>query len=286
MLETIAYLHELMSSFRRSMGEIRHRARVRRQGPIREKERLGLLGPRPNYAYGLLKACDLARFVGAKKVTACEFGVATGDGLLAMCDLAAQLEPETGVEIRIVGFDTGSGLPQIEGYEDHPELWSPGDFPMADRMTLVNRVGDRAELIFGDITETVNGFVAGLSPQAPLGFISIDVDIYSGARSALRCLMGPADRYTPAIAIYLDDVGFYFANRWCGELRAVEEFNGAGEHRKIDRDYSIAKRSPEGWHARTFVAHILDHEIRRKPRERKVMGLGDHLEMMRSFGLV
>ena len=156
---------------------------------------------------------------------------------------------------------------------------------MADRQTLINRIGNRAELVFGDIADTVDGFIASLSPQAPLGFISVNVDIYSSTRSALRCLMGPADRYTPAVAVYLDDVGFYFANRWCGERRAVEEFNAAGEHRKIDRDYCVAKRSPEPWHTHTFVAHILDHDIRKKPRERKAMGLDDHLEMMRSFGL-
>ena len=123
MQQTMAYLRELMSSFRQSMGRTRHRARVRASGSIWERERLGLINPRPHYAYGLLRACGLARFAGVKQVTACEFGVATGNGLLALCDLAAQLEPATGTAIRIVGFDTGSGLPQIEGYEDHPELW-------------------------------------------------------------------------------------------------------------------------------------------------------------------
>lgn len=244
-----------------------------------------MLGPRPNYAYGVLKACDLARFAGASKVTVCEFGVATGDGLLALCDLADLLGPATGVEIRVVGFDTGAGLPRVEGCEDHPELWSPGDFPMVNRETLVQRIGNRAELIFGDIAETVDGFVNTLSPQAPLGFVSVDVDIYSSTRAALRCLTGPPDRYPPAVAMYFDDVSFYFANRWCGELKAVDEFNEANEFRKIDRDYNIAQRPREPWHDHMYVAHILDHELRQRPRDRQGMGLADHMQLMRSFGL-
>jgi len=37
-----------------------------------------------------------------------------------------------------------------------------------------------------DIGETVGAFTASLDGSAPLGFISVDVDIYSGAKSVLR----------------------------------------------------------------------------------------------------
>ena len=47
--------------------------------------------PRPNYAYGMLRAADLAGYLGLKRVTICEFGVATGNGLIAMVDLAGRL---------------------------------------------------------------------------------------------------------------------------------------------------------------------------------------------------
>jgi hypothetical protein len=259
-----------------------------RTGTGRQREELGLF-PRPHYAYGMLRAADLARYLGQKRVTVCEFGVATGNGLLAMVDIANRLGPEIGVDYRIVGFDTGAGLPSIGGYEDHPELWSPGDFAMVNKEKLTERLGGRAELFLGDIKDTVAGFVSSLSSDAPLGFIAIDVDIYSATCSALRCLQGPAKLYLPAISMYFDDVTFFFANRWCGELRAIEEFNQEHELRKIDHDRGLLRRtmeSPSLWQARMYVAHILDHEFRSRPVDRQSMSLEDHINFMRQFNML
>jgi hypothetical protein len=259
-----------------------------RTGTVRQQEELGLL-PRPNYAYGMLRAADLARCLGRKGVTICEFGVATGNGLLAMIDLARRFEPETGIRFRIVGFDTGAGLPQIGGYEDHPELWSPGDFAMVNQDELTRRIDGRAELFLGDIKDTVSGFIDSLSSDAPLGFVSVDVDIYSATCSALRCLQGPAERYLPAISMYFDDVTFFFANRWCGELRAIDEFNRDHELRKIDHDRGLLRRTVEApalWHSRMYVAHILDHEFRSRPGDRQSMGLEDHIAFMRQYNML
>ena len=147
----------LFQALRGRIGLLKHRvlkeARAR-SGTARQQEELGLL-PRPHYAYGMLRAADLARYLGCKQVTVCEFGVATGNGLLAMVDLASRLKPETGVEYRIVGFDTGTGLPSVGGYEDHPELWSPGDFAMVNKDQLTERLSGRADLFLGDIKDTM-----------------------------------------------------------------------------------------------------------------------------------
>ena len=45
----------------------------------------------------------------------CEFGVASGAVLLNLAELAEPVGAETGIEIRIFGFDTGAGLPPIRG---------------------------------------------------------------------------------------------------------------------------------------------------------------------------
>ena len=206
-----------------------------------------------------------------------------------MIDLAGRLERENGMGFRIVGFDTGAGLPQIGGYEDHPELWSSGDFAMVNKEELKKRIDGRAELLLGDIKDTVSDFVASLSREAPLGFVSVDVDIYSATCSALRCLEGPAEYYLPAISMYFDDVAFYFANRWCGELRAIEEFNRDHELRKIDNDRGLQYRpieAPALWHSHMYVAHILDHELRSHPPDRQSMGLEDHVNFMRQFNML
>ena len=281
-------LRSLLRTLRRRVGQSKYQllkeARAR-GGTFRQQEELGLL-PRSNYAYGMLRAADLARFLGLKAVTACEFGVATGAGLTAMIDHAARLERETGIRFRIVGFDTGTGLPRVGGYEDHPELWSAGDFTMVNKEELTKRVEGRAELLLGDISDTVGGFVASLAREAPLGFVSVDVDIYTATCSALRCFEGPAEHYLPAVSIYFDDVSFYFANRWCGELRAIDEFNRDHELRKIDVDRGLTRRSievPAPWYSRMYVAHVLDHELRSRPVERESMTLEDHVKFVQQF---
>jgi hypothetical protein len=235
----------------------------------------------------MLRAADLARFLGKKAVTVCEFGVATGDGLMNMVELARSIQAHTGIEFRVVGLDNGVGLHAVEDYRDHPELWSAGDFPMTNKDDLRKRVAGRAELLFGDIKHTVHGFVESLDPSAPLGFVSVDVDIYSGTKSALRALTGRAELYTPGVSLYCDDVRFFFANRWCGELLAIEEFNAEITMRKIDEDRCLGLRAAgvEAWDASMFVCHVFDHEMRRKPRQREGLSLQDHFSLIKSSGL-
>jgi hypothetical protein len=268
------------------LGYLTHRAKVKRDGGFREREAFGLVS-RPNYAYGMLRAADLARYMGKRMVTVCEFGVATGNGLMNMVELAGMIKTETGVEVRVVGLDTGEGLPAVADYRDHPELWSVGDFAMTNKDELRERVGGRAELIFGDIKDTVNGFLNSLDESAPLGFVAIDVDIYSGTKSAFRSLLGRPEVYTPAISMYCDDVRFFFANRWCGELLAIEEFNQENSVRKIDEDRSLGDRPSrsEPWHRAMFVCHVLDHELRGKPRDRKGLSIQEHYSYMKASSL-
>ena len=127
-------------------------------------------------------------------------------------------------------------------------------------------------------------FAAGLDPSAPLGFIAVDVDIYSAARSALGCLLERPEVYCPAISMYFDDVSFFFANEWCGELAAIQEFNAEHELRKIDIDRSLPGQRPatyETWYRNIYVCHVLDHPARRAPRDRITLGLCSHHELMR-----
>lgn len=241
-------------------------------GSFRAKELLGLVQPRPNYAYGLLRAADLCRWQGKRRATVVEFGVAAGNGLLAMVKCAEQVTRETGVAFDIVGFDTGAGLPPFEGYKNHPELWIPGDFAMPDRAVLEARLRGRARLVFGDIQDTVPKFMQTMNADAPLGFISVDVDLYSATVSCLQILSGKPELYCPALPVYLDDISTYFGNRWCGELAAVRDFNAANALRKIDKDYTLPGRRPhkgQRWYGSMYVAHILDHELRTRVRTRE-----------------
>ena len=80
---------------------------------------------RPHYAYPVLRA-EMAVAQGVGAITIVESGVATGAGLLNLCNVAQRSSEGTGVRIDVVGFDTGLGLPRPHDYRDHPELFQEG----------------------------------------------------------------------------------------------------------------------------------------------------------------
>jgi hypothetical protein len=118
-----------------------------------------------------------------------------------------------------------------------------------------------------------------------VGFISVDLDLYSSTKVALSCLVGKSDLYNPAVSMYFDDVSFYFANEWCGELAAINEFNEEHTFRKIGRDLSLPGRRPsqaQAWYSSMYVCHVLDHEGRQVPRSRGSLAITDHADFMLS----
>ncbi len=282
MSTSIPMRSDLSQKIARRIFGARRFAKLR--GDFRQKESFGLVD-RPNYAYGLLRAADTAKFFGLEAVTVCEFGVARGNGLINMVDVAAEVTRVTGVRFRIVGFDTGAGLLPPGGPKDHPELWSSGDFAMEDPAALKRRLDGKAELILGDIADTIAPFVKTLEPRCPLGFVSIDVDVYSATVSALRGLGGQKECYLPAVSFYFDDTLFYFANERCGELAAIAEYNAATPDRPIFQDRSLPGWRPDSlsfspWHRAMYVAHILDHPFRVAPRDRGSLSLEEHLTLI------
>src|SRR5471032_3447945 len=64
---------------------------------------------RQQYAFPILFAADQAKKHGYRKVTLVELGVASGAGLLTMCRIAERTTQATGIEFRIVGFDSEIG---------------------------------------------------------------------------------------------------------------------------------------------------------------------------------
>jgi len=255
---------------------------VNHSGDFRAREQHGLI-TRANYLYGMLRAADIAAYSGKKSVTVVEFGVADGAGILNMIHLAPMIERETGIEIRIVGFDTGQGLPNVQGYKDHPELWRAGDFATQDREALTNKLNGRAQIVWGDIADTIGSFTDSIDPSSPLGFISVDLDIYSATIAALGCLTGGPEKYNPGISMYFDDTCFFFANEWAGELAAISEFNTKHEFRKIGRDLSLPGRRPAvsaRWYSQMYVCHVLDHDLRQRSRDRQELAIREHAEYM------
>jgi hypothetical protein len=214
---------------------------------------------RPAYAFGIARAALEAKALGIESIVVVELGVASGRGLLAMEQIAGDISRATGVKIGAVGFDTGRGLPPPADYRDLPYLYSGGFYPM-DSDALRRRIGT-AELVIGDVRETVPDFLRGDRP--PIGFVAVDLDYYSSTRDALQLFTGPAESYLPRVLVYLDDIANAKAlqTRFTGELLAIEEFNHEHEHMKIDRVHGLAWKRPlpAAWNDQMYAWHRFDH---------------------------
>lgn len=216
------------------------------------------ISPRPAYLVGMLFAAHRARAQGVREISAIEFGVAGGNGLLALQDEAEAVERATGVAIRVYGFDAGpGGLPDFCGdYRDHPDMWRPGDYPM-DVDALRRKLAPRTTLVLGDVRANIEGF-RGEHDPSPVGFMAIDLDLYSSTAAALRVLeLCPILRY---VAIYCDDVDLPQCHRWAGERLAIEEFNRKHTDLKIDRWAGLRNGRPFPelpWIDKMFLCHDL-----------------------------
>ena len=231
-------------------------------GSFRSKVKYDLV-PREAYAYGILAAADYAIENNIKKITIIEFGVAAGNGLLNMCYIADKVNKLTGVEIQILGFDTGAGMPPPIDYKDHPEKYFTGDFPPIDTQKLVNSLPPNAKLILGNISDSIKDIDKYCN--SPIGFVSVDVDYYTSTIDCLKIFNLSSDNYLPYVFTYFDDVYNIDHNDFCGELLAINEFNLKNDNRKITKatllnSSRIFRRSP--WTHQIYLAHIFDHKNR------------------------
>jgi hypothetical protein len=211
-----------------------------------------------------LRAADFAREWGYAKLSLIEFGVANGSGLLNICDIAKRVTDITGVEFEIYGFDTAAEMPEPLDYRDLPENYQAGDFPM-DQQKLRKSLFGNCNLIIGPISETVSPFLESISSEAPIGFVSVDVDYYSSARDALSVFLGAPHRYLPIVPVYFDDLGDETVNPWVGEALAINEFNENTDLRKIApynmlRERRICKNAK--WISHLYALHVHDHAVR------------------------
>lgn len=222
----------------------------------RRRYELGLVD-RPHYAYGLMRAAEEARALGYPAITAVEFGVAGGNGLVALEGHADYVTSETGVRIDVVGFDTGSGLPPSGDFRDAPYLWAHGDFAM-DEAALRARLR-RAALVLGDVRETVRPFVDRLDRQAPVGFVAFDLDLWSSTVSALDLFRGDVTACLPRVWCYFDDIVAMIDQ--VGELLAIREFNEERPERQLGQPYRLRSNVPFQplWADQMFQAHFFEH---------------------------
>jgi len=235
---------------------------VRLLGGFRAKVAFDLI-ERRRYAYPLLKAADEARELGIKEIVAIEFGIAAGAGLVNLAYLGELVTRETGVKIRIVGFDAGTGMPPPADYRDYPDQFIPGDFPTPDLRALASSLPPNVRIEVGPLAEQAR--LLALHADAPIGFISFDLAYYSSTVEAMAVLEGPAENYLPLTLGYLGAVRIDQASPAVGERLAVTEFNAAHPLRQIHpftnlRQKRIFQRAE--WIDQIQAIHVLDHPRR------------------------
>jgi hypothetical protein len=219
------------------------------------------ISARPPYLVGVLHAARRALREHVGEISVIEFGVAGGEGLLALEREAEAVEKQYGVSIKVYGFDNGpAGLPAFIGdHRDHPDKWKPGDFPM-DEALLRSRLTARTTLVLGNVEETVPRFFDDPS-VAPVGFIAFDLDLYSSTANALRVLSMPGARTLDHVALYFDDTEHSISHRAAGELLAIDEFNQTHAHATIDRWRGIKNERPfpeASFLQKMYMAHNLE----------------------------
>jgi hypothetical protein len=216
---------------------------------------------RPHYAYGVLEAAKQAKALGSDGITAIEFGVAGGAGLICMEEHAAAVAEEIGLRIDVVGFDLQTGLPAPKDYRDMPFVWQANNFEM-DEERLRKRL-QSAKLILGDVKETIETFLS-IDCRFPIGFIAFDLDYYSSTLDALRIFDANHTKLLPRIFSYFDDIignDTMICCEYTGELLAISEFNRDHTNMKIAPINGLRhKRKVQApWNDMMYVCHQFAH---------------------------
>ena len=220
---------------------------------------------RQHNAYSILKCAEDAKKMNLSTVTLIEFGVASGSGLVNMATIAKKVSKITNIKFNIFGFDTGTGLPAPKNLKDYPNAFQEGDYPI-DIQRLKRILPDNVELVLGDVKETVVSFIKKISPEAPIGYIVLDLDYYSSSFGALQVLTHDSDKYLPTVHLYADDIDEFGHSQFCGEEAAIENFNGKNELRKIEKNIFLKHGrlfKKAKWLDKMFKISILDHPNRK-----------------------
>lgn len=214
----------------------------------------------PPYAYGMYCAALQAKALGLTAMSTIEFGVAAGHGLLEMELYAEQIFDEIGVNVHVIGFDSGVGLPRSDDYRDQLYFWGEGDFKQ-DQNALDKKL-TKSKVIYGEVEETVISFLEK-KVYPPIGFISFDLDFFSSTKSALKIFNGYDEFFLPRVECYFDDVGsseLLCASKETGVLKAISDFNELTDNKILQKmGLQGSRRNPAAWNNHMYVQHRFSH---------------------------
>ena len=214
---------------------------------------------RPHYHSVIYESTQTALKLNLKKISIIEFGVAGGNGLLAIEKYCEKLSKKYKVDYEIYGFDFGDsiGLNKSEDPKDIPYFWEEGEFKM-DYKKLSTKL-KKTKLILGDVSKTISKFNTDYNP-APIGAIFFDLDYYTSTINAFKIFENSDEKLLPRIICYFDDLQPH-VNNFNGEMAAIYEFNEKFKKIKISKDYGKTLNYYYGpWEEEVFIFHKFDHK--------------------------
>lgn len=229
-------------------------------GSVKTRVQYGIYA-RPHYAYGVYWASLQAKQLGIPRITVIELGVAGGRGLMALEAIGKEIGAHLGIEIDVVGFDSGKGMPAPVDYRDLPHIWNAGFYEM-DEKKLRERLTS-AKLVLGDVAETTRQWLRN-SIQSPIGFVAFDLDYYSSTKASFALFEGSDSTHLPRVHCYFDDLGctdLGCMSKFVGEYLAIDEFNRDHTDRKIGKIENLRINRPlwEIWQDRLYAFHDFGH---------------------------
>jgi hypothetical protein len=215
---------------------------------------------RPHYAYGVFHAARQAKLLSLGGISVVEFGVARGNGLVALQTIGQEISRYFRLNVSVWGFDRGEGMPEPCDYRDLPYVWGGGFYKM-DETGLRKRLQRGTHLVLGDVRQTVREL---WNVTDPIGFVSFDLDYYSSTRAALTAFDLPQSTRLPRVYCYFDDVmwpEYACYNPSSGELCAIREFNEEHDDLKIYPLHMLRWMRPhaESWNEQVYVLHDFHH---------------------------
>jgi hypothetical protein len=215
---------------------------------------------RPHYYALLYESFYEAKKLNYSEISVIEFGVAGGNGLLAIEKYCEKLSKKFKIDYQIFGFDfggtAGGGLMETKEPKDITYFWSKGDFKMNEEK-LKKKI-KKSNLIIGDINKTLDNFVELYKPPK-ISTIFFDLDYYTSTKNSFKIFDNDDKYFMPRVFCYFDDVHAP-ANNFTGVHAAINEFN-LEKKKKIVKDYGSSLSFKYGpFYEEVYLMHNFEHK--------------------------
>ena len=193
---------------------------------------------RPHYESLIYETSKNAIKLGFNEINVVELGVAGGNGIKSILKYKRKIEKILDIKINIVGFDTGTGLPNSDLKEDLPYFWKQGDYTNINLKGL-EKEDSSIKIYEGNISSTIDKYI--FENKIKIGLIFFDLDLYSSTKLFLDKIPALSEKklLLPRVFCYFDDlfVADYTLNDINGEPLAIKEFNNQFKKIKLGKTF-------------------------------------------------